>query len=60
MIHNFSHEEIVEIHSGLKNGTWKNHDTRMRLIKEFEDYFIEIATHPDYRIVKKKTTKEAK
>lgn len=55
MRYNFSHEQLVEIHSGLKNGTWVNHETRMELIKLIENYFIDLATSSDYEFVKKKS-----
>ena len=52
MRYNFSHEQLVELHSGVKNGTWVNHEVRMELIKIFEDYFVELATSPLYKITK--------
>ena len=52
MRYNFSHEQLVELHSGVKNGTWVNHEVRMELIKLFEDYFIELATSPLYEFKK--------
>ena len=58
MRYNFSHEQLVELHSGVKNGTWVNHEVRMELIKLFEDYFIELATSPLYKITKNKLGEE--
>ena len=58
MRYDFSHEQLVEFHSGVKNGTWVNHEVRMELIKLFEDYFIELATSPLYEIKKKKIGKD--
>lgn len=55
---NFDHDQIIELHSGLKNGTWVNHEIRMELIKLFEDYFIDLATSPLYEIKKKKLGKD--
>ena len=58
MRYNFSHEQLAELYSGVKHGTWLNHEVRMELIKLFEDYFIELATSPLYKITKKKLGKE--
>ena len=58
MRYNFSHEQLVELHSGVKNGTWVNHEIRMEVIKLFEDYFVELATSPLYKITKKKLGEE--
>ena len=52
--YNFSHEQLVEIHSGLKNGTWVNHEVRMELIKMLEDHFIELATSSQVKLIPKK------
>ena len=54
MRYNFSHEQLVELHSGVKNGTWENHEVRMELIKIFEDYFVELATSTLYEFKKRK------
>ena len=52
--YNFSHEQLVEIHSGLKNGCWVNHEVRMELIKMLEDHFIELATSSQVKLIPKK------
>ena len=54
MRNNFSHEQLVEIHSGLKNECWVNHEVRMELIKMLEDHFIELATSSQVKLIPKK------
>ena len=46
----FKHNQLVEIQSALKEGSWINQETKDELIENLEQYFITVAIHNDFQI----------